>query len=258
MEHTRQGWVRFYRKSIDSSVWKNPIVWMVWSWCLLKASHSEQIFPFNGGDMIISKGSFITGRSVATKELPISEQQWRTATCYLVKTGRVTLKSTNKFTIISIVKWDYYQNDGKKVTNEQPTSNQPVTTYKNVNNAKEILTASQDKLSNNKKDMKKYNETVSSDSYETVIDADSGEITEDVPKNDVARLSKELVKWAQTRRKNFKFPNIPKQLKAIRLMREAGITPVEIMQRWEEMENDKFWSNGFDFMSICGSFDKKR
>ena len=139
----KQGWVRFYRKSIDSSVWKNPKVWFVWSWCLMKANHDDSTFPFNGEDITIPKGSFITGIMSAKKELPtLSAQNIRTIFKYLKSTGRITVNSNNKFSIIKVEKWVEYQNNNKQtnkpLTNDQQATNKPLTTNKNVKNVKNV------------------------------------------------------------------------------------------------------------------------
>lgn len=139
------GWVMFYRKSLNSSVWKNPKIWMVWSWILLKAAHQKTIFPFNGEDITLYPGQFITGIDKAVTQLTqISTQSYRTAIKYLKSTGRITTKATNKFTIITVCKWVEYQRDNKQtnkpVTNQQQTSNKPVTTYNNVNNENNVNT----------------------------------------------------------------------------------------------------------------------
>lgn len=130
----------FHRKSLESSVFKNPIIWTVWSWCLLKANHEDNEFPFNGNDITVRKGSFITGVEKGASECHISEQQWRTAMTYLKSTSRITTKSTNKYTVVTIYKWNDYQEDNKQnnkpVTNQQQTSNKPVTTNNNDNNVK--------------------------------------------------------------------------------------------------------------------------
>lgn len=137
----KQGWVKFYRQSIDSTTWKNPIIWAVWSWCLLKANHKKNKFPFNGKDIVVKKGEFITGINKAVRELPnISTQQYRTAIKYLKSTGRITSEATNQFTLISIVNWEEYQNDNKQtnkpITNKQQTDNKQITTNKNDKNVK--------------------------------------------------------------------------------------------------------------------------
>ena len=141
------GWVRFYRQSMDSSVWKNPTIWFVWSWCLLKANHETTQFPFNGNDILIKRGSFISGIFSAQKELPtLSTQNIRTAFNYLKSTGRITITSTNKFSIITIVKYNDFQDNNtqtnKPLTNHSQATNKPLTTNNNdnnVNNEKEGL-----------------------------------------------------------------------------------------------------------------------
>lgn len=140
-DSTKQGWVRFYRKSIDSTVFENPTVWFVWSWCLLKANHQKNKFPFNGTDIEILPGQFIFGQNRALSELrTLTPQRLRTAIKYLKSTSRLTIKSNNKFSIITILNWDNYQVDNKQnnkpLTNEQQTTNKPITTNKNVKKEK--------------------------------------------------------------------------------------------------------------------------
>jgi hypothetical protein len=135
MTSSQNGWVRFYRQSLDSSVFENPIMWKVWSWCLLRACHKKQEFPFNGGDIELAPGQFITGRDKACQELSLTPQRYRTAINYLKSTSRITIKTTNKYSIITVNKWNDYQIDNQQtnqpLTNKQPTTNQQITTYKN-------------------------------------------------------------------------------------------------------------------------------
>ena len=136
------GWIKIHRQSLNSSVMAKPKTWYIWCWCLMKATHVSQKFPFNGKDVELKPGQFITGRSKALKELKkITPMSYRIALDYLKTTNRITIKTTNKFTIISICNWDEYQvkttsKTTSKTTNQQPTSNQPATTYKNNKNKK--------------------------------------------------------------------------------------------------------------------------
>jgi hypothetical protein len=107
---------------------------MVWSWCLLRASFAKHSFPFNGEDIILEEGEFITGRNSALRELrSLTPQKYRTAIAYLKSTSRITIRSNNKFSIIKINKWSEYQSDNnldnQPVTSQQPASNQQITTY---------------------------------------------------------------------------------------------------------------------------------
>ena len=140
------GFIKLHRKIIESSVWEKPDILKVWLWCLIKATHTNQEFPFNGKDIKLTKGEFITGREKACKELKISPQTYRTAITYLKSTSRITTKSTNQFTLISILKWNDYQEKStskttNELTNQQPATNQPLTTYKKVKNDKNDIIA---------------------------------------------------------------------------------------------------------------------
>lgn len=140
-----EGFVKLHRKSLKSSVFKTPIIFMVWCWCLMKASHEDQKFPFNGTDTELKKGQFITGLKKAEQELPLTRQNIRTAWNYLKSTHRITIKSTNRFSVISILNWEAYQGRltnelTSKLTNHQQTTNKPLTTYKKVKNDKNIPT----------------------------------------------------------------------------------------------------------------------
>lgn len=137
------GWVKLFRVSLKSSSFCDPFIWQVWCWCLLKAQHVQQQFPFNGSDCVLQPGQFITGRDSALRDMNprklkhgLTAQRYRTALSYLKSTNRITTKTTNKFTIITILNWSTYQKSTNKLTNKQPTSNQQATTYKNVKNDK--------------------------------------------------------------------------------------------------------------------------
>lgn len=137
------GWIKIHRKSLESSVWTNPVVWFVWSWILLKANHEDSKIPFNRKDLTIQKGSFISGIRSAISQLPcVTYQNYRTAITYLKSTGRITIQSNNKFSIITVCKWKYYQDTNKltnkRLTSHQQASNKPVTTDKNDKNVKNI------------------------------------------------------------------------------------------------------------------------
>lgn len=106
----------------------------------------------------------------------------------------------------------------------------------------------------------KYNEAAASDSYEPVIDADSGEDISPAKPDKNPQLRKTmmaLIHWAENRRGG-KFLAMVKQLTAISKMKNAGIDPEQIKNRWVDMESDPFWKEkGFDFVNVASSFDRK-
>ena len=87
----------------------------------------------------VKRGQLITGRLQLSKDTGLSEREIRTCQNKLKTTGEVTIKSTSKYSIITICKYDVYQNkydqsnqqsiqqSNQQSTNNQPTINQQVT-----------------------------------------------------------------------------------------------------------------------------------
>lgn len=77
--------------------------------------------------VILQPGQFIFGRKKAAKEIGLSEQQIRTCIDSLKTMENLTIKTTNKFSVVTVVNWASYQSDTNKVTskvtNKQPTTN---------------------------------------------------------------------------------------------------------------------------------------
>lgn len=108
-----------------------------------------------------------------------------------------------------------------------------------------------------KNTMGKYREDAHSDFGEIVIDSDTGRPSESALPPNASKAMKELLSWYEAR-SGRKFVNIPKQYKAMALMRKAGIQPDDIKKRIIEMEMQDFYKTaGLDFMSVASSFDKK-
>ena len=129
-----QGWVCVHRQIIDNPIFKNDKLFRVFMYCLLKASHTdcEQLV----GDAIVSvkQGQLVSGRKSIARATNLTEMNIRTALNKLEKLNILTIKPTNKYSIISILNWDRYQQSNQQVTSKQPASNQHLTTNNNVNN----------------------------------------------------------------------------------------------------------------------------
>lgn len=128
------GWICVHRQLLDNPIFKNDKLFRVFMYCLLKASHSDHDQLV--GDVIVpvKEGQFVSGRKSISSATNLTEQNVRTALVKLEKLKILTIKATNKFSIISIVNWNKYQQNNQQVTSSQPTSNQQVTTNNNGNN----------------------------------------------------------------------------------------------------------------------------
>lgn len=141
-----ETWIKLYRK-FDEWEWFN-ISEMVhlFIYLLLNANNSDS--EWHGIE--IKRGQLITGRKTLNLKTGISEQTLRTCLRRLKSTKEITIKSTNKYSIITICKYNNYQ-PKEKITNQQLTSNQPATNQQ-LTTVKELK---EDK--NIKKKSKKFN-----------------------------------------------------------------------------------------------------
>ena len=139
------GYIKLYRSSLKKGWLQNPKLWAFWCWCLMKASHREhkQIVGHQVVDLL--PGQFVFGLKAASKELRQSIQSIRTHLKFCTKVEQnLTVKTTNKYSIITIVNWDSYQVDeeqpnkqnNNQLTNKQQTTNKQLTTNKNGKNGK--------------------------------------------------------------------------------------------------------------------------
>ena len=116
------SWLRLYRKSLNSVVWSDINLWRVWSWCLIKANYTEGFF----NTQKILPGQFVTGSFIAEQECGLPKTTiWRKLH-KLEAYGCISLKTGNKFTIISLCNWETYNGTeldyGKQVGNKWETS----------------------------------------------------------------------------------------------------------------------------------------
>jgi len=130
-----RGYVKVWRKIQDTGILKNHRYCAFFLWSLTKASHKRINIIVGCQPITLEPGQFIFGRRIAAKELGMSEQEIRTCIELAKKAEFLTIKTTNKFSIITIINWPIYQ--GSDIDNQpanQPTTNQQLTTNKNVKN----------------------------------------------------------------------------------------------------------------------------
>jgi len=135
-------WIKLYRGLLEWEWYNDVVTKSLFIHCLLKANYQNK--DWRGTE--IEQGSFITSSLKLAEELGFSRQQIRRGINNLISTNEITLKTTNKFTLIKVVKWGSYQLDNfennqqnntqlnQQRTIKQPTNNQQTTTTKESNN----------------------------------------------------------------------------------------------------------------------------
>lgn len=127
-------WIKLHRKISNWEWWDDVNTAHLFIHCLLRANFEDARWH---GE-VVKRGSFVTGREKLSKETGLTQQQVRTSLKKLQNTGEISVKSTNKYTVINICNYNDYQINDKhyqptnnqQVTNNQPTNNQQVTTSK--------------------------------------------------------------------------------------------------------------------------------
>ncbi len=108
-----RGFVKLWRCSLDSQVWRNEGLWRVWCWCLMKAAHEQTWVPISTGvgntEVKLEPGQFIFGRKSAAKSLRIPEGTIRKRMEKLKNIGNLTMQPATHFTIVTICNWEIYQ-----------------------------------------------------------------------------------------------------------------------------------------------------
>ncbi len=137
------GFIILHRKILNWEWFDEPITFRLFIVFLLLANHKDT--KWHGIE--VKRGQLITGQFKMCKLLRISPQSYRTSLTRLKSTNEITIKTTNKYSVITIVKYDDYQNNKKnitnkitnKITNEQQTNNKQTTTDNNDNNDNNII-----------------------------------------------------------------------------------------------------------------------
>jgi hypothetical protein len=133
-----RGYIKVWRKIADAGWLKNHKLCAFWLWCLLKGSHKEYELIVGCQTVHLLPGEFVFGLKAASKDLKMGIQSIRTLLDFLKTSQNLTIKTTNKFSIITIINWNTYQAE----ENESNTqSNKPLTNNQQTTNNKQTLKA---------------------------------------------------------------------------------------------------------------------
>ena len=145
----QRGYVKLWRKALDSGLLQNGPAWQLFGYLLLRATHKPYRTIVGGVVCELVPGEVVFGRSKAAADLGLGEQQIRTALNLLKKMKIATSRSTNKFTVVSLVNWHNYQDEqaaANQQTNQPVTSTQPAVNHKqefknNITSLREVVGA---------------------------------------------------------------------------------------------------------------------
>ena len=141
-----RNWLKLNRSILTSNVFENPRLLKVWIWCLCKASHKDHDQLVGMQVVHLKAGQFIFGRKAASEELKIPESTTNNYIHQLQSMGNINIKSNNKFSVITVKNWRFYQGvdskskqqNGQQMNNKRTTNEQQMNTNNNVKNVKKV------------------------------------------------------------------------------------------------------------------------
>ena len=127
-----ERWVKIYEGILDWEWADDPNMVSLWVHLLLRVNYRDK--KWHGIE--VKRGQLITSLASLNEVTGISVQSIRTCLKRLEETGEITIKSTNKFRIITICKYAVYQGgditsqqaNNKQITSNQQTTNKQLTT----------------------------------------------------------------------------------------------------------------------------------
>jgi len=148
MKTMEDGWIKLWRKSFDSAVWKNKNLWRLWTYCLLKANHERKWVSVKTGEyeteVEVLPGQFVFGRNIAAKDTKLYPSTVNYLMQKLKFSRNIDIQSNTHYSIVSILNWDTYQHKENRIeqalkpeldTHLTPTEQAP-DTNKNDKNVK--------------------------------------------------------------------------------------------------------------------------
>ena len=141
------GWVKLYRCSLENPVvCKDSDFFAVWCYLLLNATHQPIDAIFKGERITLQEGQLITGRNSISEKFSINPSKVQRILKKLEIEHQIEQQTGNKNRLISIVKWDLYQQSEQQ--NEQQLNNNRTTTEQQLNTNKNKRTKEQKNINN--------------------------------------------------------------------------------------------------------------
>lgn len=124
------GWIKLFRKFKEWGWYRNSNVKDLFLEILLTANFEDK--PWQ--KIIVKRGQLVTSVGHLSDETGLTVRQVRTALDNLKLTNELTIETTTKYTLLTINKYNDYQQMTNELTNERQTNDKRTTTTKEYKN----------------------------------------------------------------------------------------------------------------------------
>lgn len=146
------GYIKLYRKFLNSPIFQNEKLLKIFTWCLLKASYKQRDQIVGRKLITLKEGEFIFGRNKAAAELDIPASTVWDYMKFMESINIISIKSNNKYSVITIEKWGIYQG-GENIFDNKYDS---IYNNKSITNKQQINTNNKDNNFNNENNKEIY------------------------------------------------------------------------------------------------------
>lgn len=208
------SWIKLYRKTLLNGILLDYPAWCLFTWMLLMCNRK--------GELRVSR--FNTAQALDMNPNTFKDVLKRLEDKWEV----ITIKPTNRFSMVQIVNWTKYQNEIVNDTNKTPTGHQQNTTIT--------------RIENKNKDTHKTNDSHRSSKCPNPLGH--------------SKCIEDITTTAEAFGKNWKL-SMPKQIMAWHKMLSAGVSEKLMENAANHMDEDKFWSNkGWDLVDLSNVIAK--
>ena len=108
------GWIKLHRSTLEWEWYKDIPTKVLYFHLLMKANFAES--RYQGEE--VKRGSMIAGVNALAEQTGLTVSQIRTALDKLKITGEIAIKTTNKYSIITVVKYESFQDESQTDSNQ--------------------------------------------------------------------------------------------------------------------------------------------
>ena len=104
-----RGYVQLWRRSLGSEAWRDPKLWRLWTYCLLKASHRPHRVIVGRRAVELLPGQFVLTRRNAAADTGLTQAEVRSLLSLAEGLAIIARAPSTRCTAASVVNWEAYQ-----------------------------------------------------------------------------------------------------------------------------------------------------